>query len=444
MDNKLILGYKYDEGTSLHIDIWKDGKYIYMKKPHANENKEYRMDLTNGEFQRINHYKTTGTKINTTDIANITKWFSDCSLFCNDEKFVKTIIFCKLNWNNNRFKNPVRFIQALTNSGTQIYESWLSLGIDITEINKKIRAYQEGTRYGVSISGIRIRPQDFSKKNLKYIKKNFKMINEDMLQYLERLDREGYSFNLIDELFKKTSHPRYNSYFKVYNGYRNQNNKYNLFDIHQEHDWTNSSLLQIIISTIGKFNLDIDTLLDYCLKLYHTEGLDLRDMFGTRHYRDYLNIEKKLKDNKMSKMDKYPDNFLTKFHIAKKEYAIREKELNEKTFKKECDKARHLEAKYDKYSIIVPEKTADIEHEANELGHCVRIYIPRVIDGETLILFIRDNDNLDTPLVTLEVKDNCLLQAYGARDTKPSEEILDVLTQWAHEKNIDIGWVWRF
>ena len=74
----------------------------------------------------------------------------------------------------------------------------------------------------------------------------------------------------------------------------------------------------------------------------------------------------------------------------------------------------------------------------------MRIYIPRVIDGETLILFIRDNDSLDTPLVTLEVKDNCLLQAYGARDTKPSEEILDVLTQWAHEKDISIGWVWRF
>ena len=92
----LVFGRKYDEETIYAIYIKKEGKYLYLSKPYDDyDNKEFRMDLTNGQFERINHYKTVETKITPVKVSSITGWFRDCSLFCNDEKFCKVIIYAK-------------------------------------------------------------------------------------------------------------------------------------------------------------------------------------------------------------------------------------------------------------------------------------------------------------------------------------------------------------
>lgn len=144
----------------------------------------------------------------------------------------------------------------------------------------------------------------------------------------------------------------------------------------------------------------------------------------------------------MRKMDKYPKNFLTEFHKAKVEYKVRKQELDERGFTRQCNDFRHLEEKFKEYSIIVPKKIADIEEEADELRHCVRSYIPKVVKGETLICFLRKNENLDTPLITIEVKDGFVTQAYGLGDSKPSEEQLDVLRKWAKKNSLKLSWAW--
>ena len=107
----LVFGRKHDEETIYAIYIKKEGKYLYLNKPYNdNDNKEFRMDLTNGQFERINHYKTAGTKITPVKVSNITGWFTDCSLFCDDEKFYKVIIYAKHLHENIKFKSSVRFI----------------------------------------------------------------------------------------------------------------------------------------------------------------------------------------------------------------------------------------------------------------------------------------------------------------------------------------------
>ena len=144
----------------------------------------------------------------------------------------------------------------------------------------------------------------------------------------------------------------------------------------------------------------------------------------------------------MRKMDKYPQHFLTTFHITKKEYAIRKQEFDEEDFREQCDKFRDLEQKFKKYSIVVPKQIADIEQEADELKHCVRMYIPQVVQGNTLICFLRNNENLDIPLITIEVKEGFITQAYGLHDSKPSEEQLDVLRSWAKKHSLKLSWAW--
>lgn len=83
-----------------------------------------------------------------------------------------------------------------------------------------------------------------------------------------------------------------------------------------------------------------------------------------------------------------------------------------------------------------------LKNEADCLKHCVRIYIPRVIEGSTLICFLRDNEQLEEPLVTIEVKDNHVTQAYGIYDSKPTDEQLDVMRRWARQHSLKLSWSW--
>lgn len=71
--NEVVFGNKIYKETTMAIRIRKEGKYLYLDKPHADEDKEFRMNLTTGMFDRVNHYKTTGTKITPVRVRNITR-----------------------------------------------------------------------------------------------------------------------------------------------------------------------------------------------------------------------------------------------------------------------------------------------------------------------------------------------------------------------------------
>lgn len=444
----LVFGDAIYKETSLAIQLEKEGKYLYFKKPYNDENKEYRMNLSNGVFERINHYKTTGTKISEVKVPNITKWFSGCSLFCEDEKFAKVILFNKYHRDYRRYSSPVRFVQTLTDRNARVYEAWLSLGIDITDIKDGITRCQMRNSswwYRHEISDIlSCAPSDFSKDGLNYIKKNFTELSKDAIHELYRLDTQGYSLKLFDELLEKTSTYKYRDFFTTtVRHYGEQPNEhFNIFDL--SHNESGSvAKAKRVIQAISEYNLDIDAFLDYCIRLYHIEGLELEDLFDYKdHYNDYLDIERKLKRHKMPKMDKYPVHFLSTFHVAKKEYRVMRQQFNEELFRDQCDRFRHLEETFKEYSIVVPKRTSDIENEADELRHCVRSYIPRVVDGKTLICFLRSNEDLNKPLITIEVKDNVVTQAYGLHDGKPSDEQIAVMRKWAKKHKLTLQWAW--
>lgn len=444
----LVFGRKYDEETIYAIYIKKEGKYLYLSKPYDDyDNKEFRMDLTNGQFERINHYKTVETKITPVKVSSITGWFRDCSLFCNDEKFCKVIIYAKHLTENNRFKSSVRFIECLTDDKPRCYEAWLSLGIEISDIKESIqRCIQDSDSCYRRTTNkfVRFKPGDFSKSTLKYIRDKFTELSTDAINEIHSIDENNYDITLIDTLLRKTNEiPQYREFFTArVKKIREEEKIFNIFDLSKNKDFSNLFTMKNIIGCISEYNLDVDAFLAFCLRMYNVEGLTRHDLFETRHYNDYLHVEKQLKHNQMRKMDKYPQHFLSTFHMCKREYSIRRKELDEEAFRIQCDTFRDLEDKFGKYSIIIPTKTAEIDEEANELKHCVSMYIPKVIKGDTLICFLRHNENIHTPLVTIEVKEGFVTQAYGLLDSKPSEEQLRVLRKWAKKHSLKLSWAW--
>ena len=80
---------------------------------------------------------------------------------------------------------------------------------------------------------------------------------------------------------------------------------------------------------------------------------------------------------------------------------------------------------------------SDLKREGEVLKHCVgRMgYDKKVIDGVSIIMFCRKNDNLDEPYVTVEYRldRKALNQCYGYKDSKPDADVLDFVNEWAKQ-----------
>lgn len=96
------------------------------------------------------------------------------------------------------------------------------------------------------------------------------------------------------------------------------------------------------------------------------------------------------------------------------------------------------------YSIMPVVEAADLDREGEVLNHCVASYKSALANGESLIYFLRDTKNPNTPLFTLEIVSGLfgytLNQCYGIDDTidKP-EEMARFIEKWAKQTGLHIG-----
>ena len=128
------------------------------------------------------------------------------------------------------------------------------------------------------------------------------------------------------------------------------------------------------------------------------------------------------------KYDKYPRNFLTTHAIACRNYNRLKQQFDEKSFQNRRNPK--YECKIGKYVFLYPEKIDDIRSEAVSQNNCVASYVQSVIDGKCHILFMRKKEEPDKSLVTIEVKNNKIVQAKGRfnRDLTNEEEV--VVEKW--------------
>lgn len=126
------------------------------------------------------------------------------------------------------------------------------------------------------------------------------------------------------------------------------------------------------------------------------------------------------------KFDKYPRNFLTTHRIACRNYNRLKKEFSEELFKKRINKS--YECSFGDYTFIYPDSTQDIKDEAVSQNNCVASYIDKVIDGNCHIMFLRKKSKLKDSLVTIEIRNNKIVQAkrkYNADVTEEDQKAID-------------------
>lgn len=432
--------YDYDwiapQGT---IHMAHEGRYITLRK-EEDEKKEFRYDLATGEFERVNHYKK-GDKVSRTKAANITAWFRDCTLITEDKKFGMLYAYAKRSA-PNRYKSHVRFIEMFATRKIQIMEQWLSLGIVFDKIEDAFN-YMLGSPSCYSSwrddNEIYHLPSEYNKELLQYVREecekrghvSFKFINECYDHW-----NDG-QYEVLKKIEAKIeAEPQYRPVFVV--------KRYDWSDeyINLLHHESKGYLRNQIIQVIQNYNLDLDAFLEYCLYLNHVESVSIEKLMAD--YPDYLRRELHLKGGRMARMEKYPQTWLSATHKQQQEYQNlqhlerMEENGNTEKFDNSIEANKHLEWEQDNYLIRMPTSAEDIRDEADQMHHCVATYIPQIEAGEKIVMFMRDKENPDKSLVTVEVIDGAITQAYAQRDTHPSIPCMVWLTKWAQEKDLRI------
>lgn len=121
------------------------------------------------------------------------------------------------------------------------------------------------------------------------------------------------------------------------------------------------------------------------------------------------------------------------------------KELKQTTDKVELqqtfDDLKLYEYNDNKYSIITPDKPEDIFYEGIALNHCVansNIYLKRMYEHESYILFLRKTDDVETPWYTLEVEPGGIIRQKRTKFdnvNKDFEDALPFLKKWQNHIN---------
>lgn len=116
----------------------------------------------------------------------------------------------------------------------------------------------------------------------------------------------------------------------------------------------------------------------------------------------------------------YPrGDFIREFATIKKEYEFRKQELDNKAlYENQMKKAKALTFTDGNLIAIIPTTTEEFLAEANSQNNCVaRMYMPRVIDDRTNIVFIRRVADPNKSYITCEVRNGEIEQYLGKNNS---------------------------
>lgn len=182
-----------------------------------------------------------------------------------------------------------------------------------------------------------------------------------------------------------------------------------------------------LINDYGYTAKSLLTYLDHLKTFEAIEGMD----WMLRELEDYAKMMKDISP----KFDKYPRHFLTTHKIASRNYNRLKHKFEEDKFNKRINV--EMEHTFGDFRFIYPKCIQDIKDESVQMSNCVSSYVQKVIDGHCDILFLRHKDSPDKSLVTIEVRDNKIVQAlqrYNHPLTKEQQEIVDKWNKWYANK----------
>ena len=142
----------------------------------------------------------------------------------------------------------------------------------------------------------------------------------------------------------------------------------------------------------------------------------VKNEIDLHNYNDYIRCAKELGYDLNRNSVLYPKDVDKAHDDAVEQFQLLQSKIRKDQFANVFNRFKKHVYKNDKYLITPVKSEEELIHESKVLDHCVRTYAKDVANGETEILFIREINKPTTPYITVEVKENKLIQVRGYRN----------------------------
>lgn len=290
------------------------------------------------------------------------------------------------------------------------------------------------------------------KNNLKRVFKNTEYEHSRMWQYIRKPYTEYYNAKELLRIAK------YNSFETLV--------EMKLFNLAQYADafWTNGTFKKIFgVSkdfyefmkkhNITKHELDV-------LKIYQTKNIRLLKYlvnFGeydlsrimkytkldnfikyfkenklkdSRMYIDYLEFAEKLGLELKNKKYLFPKKLKQAHDKLEEQIEMVEQETNNKLIQERLKKLEKNVFKTNKFIIFPARSAKDLIVESQQQKNCVRTYLNNYAEGKCDIYFMRELINVEKSLVTVEVRNNKIVQKRIKNNAQTNKEQDEFLKKW--------------
>ena len=152
------------------------------------------------------------------------------------------------------------------------------------------------------------------------------------------------------------------------------------------------------------------------IKLMRFQNWVIKNLVTAYEYRDYQNMLERLGVDFKGDFRIMPKNFKQAHSDAIDAYNNMKDEIKKQGYHKRLQKLLGLEQTIGNYTFVLPKELQELKEEGKSLKHCVGTYADSVACGETVIVFVRQKEEVDNPLYTLEISDGKIVQLRGMRN----------------------------
>ena len=147
-------------------------------------------------------------------------------------------------------------------------------------------------------------------------------------------------------------------------------------------------------------------------------------------YKDYLRFAKGLGLDLKNNRYAFPKNLKEEHDRLAKEFEIKNKEMVNNAIIKRSKELSSNTYKNSKFIILPAYSLNDLQEESTQQNNCVRTYAEKYAAGQCDIYFMRDIKKQDKSLVTVEVKNNRVVQSRIKNNKDPNEKQIKFLEKW--------------
>ena len=122
---------------------------------------------------------------------------------------------------------------------------------------------------------------------------------------------------------------------------------------------------------------------------------------------DYIRMAKECGYKLKNRDKRYPTSLIRDHAIVNTVYSCMKRDFDEKAFAKKAEENSRFNYSNKELGLFVraPKKPSEVVDEGLSLHHCVSSYVNPILQGLSIVMFIRKYDDEETPYYTVELKD---------------------------------------